>query len=162
MIKIEIKDQDVLTMLSRLQAGMKDMRPVMANVANALASASERQFATQSGPFGAWSSLSTASTIPARIKKGTWPGRILDVSTAGLASSVQTSYGADFARIGSNKPYSAMQMFGGTTSSSSMIPGKKIPARPYLPFNPQTKDLTPQAKATVLEVLETYFGQLTS
>ena len=161
MIKIEIKDQDVLTMLSRLQAGMKDMRPVMANVANALASASERQFATQSGPFGAWTAL-TDTTKSIRTKRGTWPGRILDVSTAGLASSVQTSYGADFARIGSNKPYSAMHMFGGTTSSASMIPGKKIPARPYLPFNPQTGDLTPQAKATVLEVLETYLGQLKS
>lgn len=160
MIKVEIKDKEVLSVLNRLKAGMKDMRPAMANVAQALASESERQFATQSGPFGAWSSLSTESTIPARIKKGTWPGRILDVSTGGLASSVQTSYGADFARIGSNKPYSAMHMFGGTTSSASMIPGKKIPARPYLPFNSQTKDLTPQAKATVLEVLDTYIGQL--
>ena len=162
MIKIEIKDQDVLTMLSRVQAGMKDMRPAMANVAQALASESERQFATQSGPFGAWPGLSSATTIPFRTKKGTWPGRILDVSSGGLAASVQTSYGADFARIGSNKPYSAMQMFGGTTSPRSMIPGKKIPARPYLPFNPQTGDLTPQAKATVLEVLETYFGRLKS
>ena len=76
MIKIEIKDQDVLTMLSRVQAGMKDMRPAMANVAQALASESERQFATQSGPFGAWPGLSSATTIPFRTKKGTWPGRI--------------------------------------------------------------------------------------
>lgn len=159
MIKVEVKDQDVLSVLSRLSAGIKDMRPAMANVAQALASESERQFATQSGAFGGWPSL-TNTTIGLRSKKGTWPGRILDVSAAGLAASVQTSYGYNFASIGSNKPYAAMQMFGGTTSAKSMIPGKKIPARPYLPFNPQTGELTPKAKTTVLEVLQRYISQI--
>lgn len=160
MIKVEVKDQDVLSLLSRLSAGMKDMGPAMANVAQALASESERQFATQSGAFGGWPTLSD-TTISLRSKRGTWPGRILDVSAGGLASSVQTSYGPNFASIGSNKPYAAMQMFGGTTSAKSMIPGKKIPARPYLPFNPETGQLTPQAKITVLEVLQMHIDRLT-
>lgn len=155
MIKVEVKDQDVLSLISRLSAGMKDMRPAMANVAQALANESERQFATQSGPYGNWPGLSS-TTISLRSKKGTWPGKILDVSAGGLAASIQTSYGYNFASIGSNKPYAAMQMFGGTTSAKSMIPGKKIPARPYLPFNPQTDELTPKAKTTIMDILGTY------
>jgi phage virion morphogenesis protein len=160
MITIEVKDQEVTAMLNRLMAGMNDLQPAMANVAQALASESERQFATQSGPLGAWPSLSSETTIPFRTKKGTWPGKMLQVSAGGLAASVQTAYGSNFARIGSNKPYSAMHMFGGTTSAKSMIPGKRIPARPYLPFNPQTSELSDPAKATVIEVLETYLSRL--
>ena len=156
MITVEVKDQEVLAILNRLIGGMKDMRPAMANVAQALASESERQFATQSGPLGGWPDLAD-STKAARSKKGSWPGQILQVSAAGLAPSVQTAYGPNFASIGSNKPYSAIHMFGGSAGRGHAA---KISARPYLPFNPQTQDLTGPAKETVIEVLELYFSRL--
>ena len=159
MFKVEVKDRQVLELLNRLSGGMKNMSPAMANVAQALATQSERQFKTQSGPFGGWPVL-TGTTIAMRTKKGTWPGRMLDVSAGGLAASVQPSYSANSASIGSNKVYAAMQMFGGTTSSKSMIPGKKIPARPYLPFNAQTGQLTTNAQTTVLEVLQAHIDRL--
>lgn len=162
MITVTVKDQEVLAILSRLYGGLKDMRPAMADVAQALASESDRQFASQSGPLGAWPDLSEETTIPFRTKKGTWPGRMLQVSAGGLAASVQTSFGYNFARIGSNKPYAAMQFFGGTTSPNSMIPGKKIPARPYLPFNSETKELSDPAHQTVLEILSNYLQRLTT
>lgn len=161
MITIKVNDKSVLDALSKLTRGLADMTPVMADLAQVLARESDRQFATQSGPLGAWPSLSEQTTIPFRTKKGTWPGKMLQVSAGGLAPSVQTAYGSNFARIGSNKPYSAMHMFGGITSTKSMIPGKRIPARPYLPFNPQTSELSDPAKATVIEVLETYLSRLT-
>lgn len=157
MITIEVKDQDVLAILNRLADGMKDMRPAMADVAQVLASQSERQFATQSGPLGAWPDLED-STKAERSKNGSWPGQILQVSAGGLAPSVQTAFGTTFASISSNKPYSAIHMFGGDAGRGH---ASEIPARPYLPFNPQTSELSDPAKEDVLEVLERYFSRLT-
>ena len=42
MITIEVNDRSVLDALERLRRGLTDMTPVMADVAQALASASER------------------------------------------------------------------------------------------------------------------------
>ena len=159
MITIEVNDRSVLDALERLRRGLTDMTPVMADVAQALASASERQFASQSGPLGPWPHLQDVTT-GMRTERGTWPGQMLQVSAGGLAASVQTSHGSNFARIGTNKVYAAMHMFGGTTSPASMIPGKKIPARPYLPFNPETQEITAEANQTVLEILEGYRQRL--
>lgn len=156
MITVEVKDQEVLAVLNHLASGMKDMSPAMAQIAQALDSESERQFSTQSGPLGAWPGLAD-STKAARVEKGTWPGKILQVSAGGLAASVQTAFGASFASIGSNKPYSAIHMFGGETGRGHAT---KIQARPYLPFNPQTSDLTDPAKETILEVLDIYIQRL--
>ena len=156
MITIEVKDQEVLAILNRLAAGVNDMRPAMANIAQVLASESERQFATQGGPLGAWPVLAE-STKDARSKKGTWPGKMLQVSAGGLAASVQTAYGAIFASIGSNKPYSAIHMFGGSAGQGHT---SEIAARPYLPFNPQTKELTESAQQTIVEVLDLYIQRL--
>lgn len=155
MLTIEVNDQEVLAVLSRLAARTNDLRPAMANVAQALASESERQFATQSGPLGRWPDLAD-STKAQRGKKGSWPGQMLQVSSGGLAASVQTAYGANFASIGSNKPYSHIHMFGGMAGRGHAA---KVPARPYLPFNPQTKELTPQASATILEIVQSYLGK---
>lgn len=162
MITIEVNDRGVLDMLARLQRGLGNMAPAMADIAQALASESERQFSSESGPLGPWPDLSDETTKVFRGQRGTWPGKMLQVSAGGLAASVQTAFGRDFASVGTNKPYSAIHMFGGTTSPSSMIPGKDIPARPYLPFHPETLELTSEAKATVLEILESYLNQLAS
>lgn len=85
---------------------------------------------------------------------------MLQVSAGGLAPSVQTAHGANFASISisSNKPYSAIHMFGGQAGRGGR---STIPARPYLPFNPQTEELSDPANKTVLEVLNGYLNQLT-
>lgn len=149
-------DDQITPALEALMRRLDNTAPAFANIAAALASESERQFATESGPAGAWPDLSKQSTIPRRERAGTWPGRKLQVSAGGLAASVQTGYAPAEAWIGSNKPYAAMQHFGGTTSALSMIPNAEIPARPYLPFHPETNQLAPEAARTVLDVLETY------
>ncbi|MFN4263537.1 MAG: hypothetical protein ACK4IT_08025 [Thioalkalivibrionaceae bacterium] len=46
-----------------------------------------------------------------------------------------------------------MHFFGGTTSPRSAIPNQEIPARPYLPMDPKTERLSPNAQTTVLELL---------
>ena len=50
----------------------------------------------------------------------------------------------------------------GTTSARSMIPGKTIPARPYLPFNPRSSEITPEAQAAVLDVVNAWLSELTA
>lgn len=157
MITIKVNDRSVLDALAKLTRGLTDMTPAMADIAQALASESERQFASQSGPLGAWPGLAD-STEKARAKTGTWPGRMLQVSAGGLAPSVQTAHGAIFASISSNKPYSAIHMFGGQAGRGG---NATIPARPYLPFNPQTKEISDPANETILEILSSYLNRLT-
>ena len=52
MITIEVNDRSVLDTLNRMVQGLSDATPVMADLAQVLASESERQFASQSGPWG--------------------------------------------------------------------------------------------------------------
>ncbi len=149
-------DDQVTPALHALMRRLQDTRPAFANIAAALASESERQFRAESGPLGPWPDLSQKSTIPRREQRGTWPGKKLQETAGGLAASVQTGYAPAEAWIGSNKPYAAMQHFGGTTSPRSMIPGAEIPARPFLPFHPETNELAPEAATTVPEILKAY------
>lgn len=155
MIRIEIKDQEVLEALQRLQAAGADMTRAMADIAQALASESERQFRDESGPGGPWPDLA-ASTKAARARRGKWPGKMLQVSAAGLAVSLQTGYDAQSAWIGSNKPYAAIQALGGQAGRGRRT---TIPARMYLPVDPETGDLSGAARQTVMEVLRGHLAR---
>lgn len=148
MITIKVNLDSAMSALNRMACGVQDTSPLMADLADALASESERQFAAQSGPLGQWDILRPV-TQRMRERRGTWPGKMLQVSAGGLAASVQTRSDKTTATIGSNKVYAAMHQFGGTTSPRSMIPSKTIPARPFLPFNPNTNQLTTEAAQAV-------------
>lgn len=152
MIEAKLESEEVMQVLQRLSRITTNMRPVMADIAQALASETERQFAKEAGPGGVpWPDLSE-TTKAMREETGNWPGKMLQISAGGLAASVQSGYDAGAAWIGSNKPYAAMHHFGGTTSPNSMIPNRTIPARPYLPFDPET-GLGESAAETILEIL---------
>jgi phage gpG-like protein len=60
--------------------------------------------------------------------------------------------GTSAVHIGSPKVYAAMQQFGGTTSPRSMIPGKTIPARPFL-------GVSALDKANILDILGSYLSK---
>lgn len=150
-ISVQVDNREVLAVLERLETLTGNLRPVMADIAQALASGTEKQFKDESGPGGKWPDLSD-TTKAMREKAGKWPGKMLQVSAAGLAASVQTGFDANSAFIGSNKPYAAMMQFGGTTSPKSMIPGREIPARQYLPFDEEGV-LAPETETVVLEIL---------
>lgn len=154
MFQVDLDSQQVLDVLRRLHDSLDDMGPAMADIAQALASESERQFDAESGPGGGWPELSDV-TKRQRERLGKWPGKMLQRSAGGLAASVQTGYDGQSAWIGSNKPYAAMHQFGGVTSPLSMIPNKEIPARPYMPFDAAGR-LTDEAEATVLEIIQSY------
>jgi phage virion morphogenesis protein len=82
----------------------------MRGIATELASQTEQNFENEGRPQ--WPELSDTTT-ERRSKNGHWPGRILQVSAAGLAASITTHATDSSALIGSNKPYAAMMQLGG-------------------------------------------------
>ncbi|MEW5819919.1 MAG: phage virion morphogenesis protein [Cyanobacteriota bacterium] len=86
----------------------------------------EENFAQQGRPK--WKGLAE-STKKQRKKEGKWPGIILQKSQGGLAQSITSEYGDDYAIVGTNKVYAAIHQFGGPAGRGKKV---KIPARPYL------------------------------
>lgn len=122
--RIEVDDRALRATLDRLLARASDMQPVMEDVARALRNHTEDAFQDERSPFGpAWADLKPA-TKQRRAKSGHWPGSILQV-TGGLAASVSSAAGADWASVGAAKVYAATHQFG----------REAIPARPFLPVD---------------------------
>jgi phage virion morphogenesis protein len=149
MILIEIDDREVMEALKRLEATGADMSGAMADIATALSSESERQFQREAGPTGPWPDLAD-STKRRRAASGHWPGQKLRVSGI-LAGSVQPGYNSRSAWIGTNQPYSTIHQFGGMAGRGRKV---RIPARPYLPLHPETKEMSPEARTTIMEILQ--------
>ena len=118
--------------LDAILARLQRTRPLMAGIAAELLSETEAQFGAQGNPK--WKALA-AATISARSKADTWPGMVLQVSTAGLAASVRTEHSDSTATIGAgagkSAAYAAIQQFGGQAGRGKKV---TIPARPYLPL----------------------------
>jgi len=68
-------------------------------------------------------------TKEARAKKGKWPGKKLQMSQGGLASSITKQVRGDNLEIGTNKVYGAIHQFGGQAGRGRKV---HIPARPFL------------------------------
>ncbi|WP_432724193.1 phage virion morphogenesis protein [Jeongeupia wiesaeckerbachi] len=71
--------------------------------------------------------------------------------TGDLAASITADYGHDYALVGSNKVYAAMQQFGGDKADFPNLWGD-VPARPFLPIDADGK-LQPEAKEEVLDTV---------
>lgn len=119
-----------LRALQALQARLASPGKVTAAIAAELLSLTEEAFEKEATPTAKWQSLAK-STIAAREKKGHWPGKILQISAGGLASSVTPASTDQSASLSSSKPYAAIQQLGGMAGR-----GKKthIPSRPYMPI----------------------------
>lgn len=152
-ISIEIEDRLVLDTLADLQRRSSDLSEPMADIARLLRNTAEDSFQDEVDPWGrSWLDLSER-TKKAREKKGHWPGSILQVS-GGLAASVTSGSGRDWASVGAAKVYAAIHQFGGKAGRGRKV---DIPARPYLPFN-KDGDLPPALRDDILEVLRDFFG----
>jgi phage virion morphogenesis protein len=148
---IVIDDRDVLDALARLRGQLDDMTPMMADIAMALESETEHRF-EQEGP--GWPRLSER-TILDRIKAGKWPGKMLQRSAGGLAPSIESDHGPDYAQIGTANVYGAIHQFGGQAGRERKV---TIPARPYLPID-AAGQLTSEARETILEILAEHLGE---
>ncbi|WP_251010291.1 phage virion morphogenesis protein [Pseudomonas fluorescens] len=110
MFTIELNHQHLQQTLSEVERAIGDLTPLMHSLAAELASQTEENFEHEGRPQ--WPELSDTTT-ERRANNGHWPGKILQVSAAGLAASITTRATDSSALVGSNKPYAAMMQFGG-------------------------------------------------
>jgi phage virion morphogenesis protein len=131
MFTIELEHHHLQQTLNNVEEAIGDLAPLMRGIAAELASQTEENFENEGRPY--WAELSDTTT-ERRTKHGHWPGKILQVSAAGLAASVTAHATHRSALVGSNKPYAAMMQFGGEQADFPHLWGD-IPARPYLPVD---------------------------
>jgi len=135
-MNIQLDDRVAQAELRRLERAGADLAPVMRAIALELVAETEDNFAEEGRPR--WAPLSNP---PARRADG----KILQDSGQ-LASSITSDHGADFAMVGSNKVYAAIQQLGGEAGR-----GAVLPARPYLPVTAEG-ELQPEAEEAVLDI----------
>jgi len=122
---IEVSDQSVKDLLSRLAGKAADPTPIMRKISGIMADAVEENFAQEGRPK--WPGLAE-STKKQRAQKGHWPGQILQVSGQ-LAASISRRYDSESATVGTNKKYARIHQLGGQAGRGRKV---TIPARPYL------------------------------
>ena len=147
MFTVELEHQHLQQTLRKVESAVGDLTPLMHSLATELASQTEENFEHEGRPQ--WPELSDTTTEH-RAKHGHWPGKILQVSAAGLAASITTHATDSSALVGSNKPYAAMMQFGGEQADFPQLWGD-MPARPYLPMD-ATGALQPEAEQALLEL----------
>lgn len=153
MFELQVKDESLSSVLGRVAGRMAAPRDLMRMIAGTLETETEKNFEAQGRPR--WLGLSPM-TIALRTKAGTWPGKILQISAGGLAASVTTDYGNDYAAVGSNKPYAAIQHLGGKAGRGRKV---TIPARPYFPAD-ASGNLQPEARLAIIHDVRVYFASL--
>ncbi|MBK3440790.1 phage virion morphogenesis protein [Pseudomonas lactis] len=147
MFTIELDQQRLQDVLRKVEWAVGDLAPLMRSVATELGSITEENLEEQGRPD--WADLSDVR-VGQREKDGTWPGQMLQVSSAGLAASISTHATDSSAVVGSNKPYAAMMHFGGTKAEFPHLWGD-IPARPYLPMDAEGV-VQPEAEEAILDL----------
>ena len=122
MLHISIDSQNFERDMAQLLHNVENRRPITASLATELLSMTEDNFASESWGGQAWKQSQRAQREQ---------GKTLQKSGQ-LAASLSTQSTNDFARIGTNKPYSAIHHIGGQAGRNHKV---SIPARPYLPIN---------------------------
>ncbi|WP_030129138.1 phage virion morphogenesis protein [Pseudomonas sp. QTF5] len=148
MFTVELEHQHLQQTLRKVESAIGDLTPLMHSLAAELASQTEENFDQEGRPQ--WPEL-TDTTTERRAKHGNWPGKILQVSAAGLAASITTHATDSSALVGSNKPYAAMMQFGGDQAEFPNLWGD-IPGRPYLAMDAEG-NLQPDAEKAILDLV---------
>lgn len=130
--EVLVEDRELREALATMAESIQDATPLMEDIARMLRNVTEDALQAETSPFGdAWEPLKE-DTIARREEAGHWPGSILQV-TGGLAASISTNAGPDFAELGAAKEYAAIHQFGGLPD---MAPGPAgVPQRSYLPID---------------------------
>lgn len=154
LLEVKIDSRQVDAVISQAIARLKNPKPLMASISAELLSLTDESFSKQ-GQIGgqSWTPLA-AATIAKRSKEGTWPGKMLVISSAGLAASIHSFHSDSKAGISSSKPYAAIQLFGGQAGRGQKV---TIPSRLYMPIT-KDKELTPVAKDSIIRIAEQYFS----
>lgn len=166
MITLKFDDAPVLEALQGLFLRASDLRPALLEIGEDLTRSTRRRFVTSTTPDGTPWAPNSAVTIDRYLgvfggsykkdgslsKKGAARkgnkkpliGESKDLSTT-IAYQLE---GTSAVMIGSNKPYAAMQQFGGTKAQWPHLWGD-IPARPFL-------GLSDGDRRTILDTVTSY------
>ena len=154
---IDLDTSPVQDVLNRAVAALDDPTPLMADIAQAMASVTEGYFASESGPGGQpWPRLAE-STRRQRAREGTWPGKLLQRS-GGMAASVVPSHERTEALLSVNKPYAAIHQFGGRAGRGKATP---ILARSFMPIA-RAGGVSQEAEDAILEIAVAWLDQVVS
>jgi len=173
---LTVDDQAVRDALKALAGRVQNMQPVLQAIGEDVVERAKHRFETSTGPDGAkWqaNSAATLAMLAARIAgKSSYRNKRGALNKKGLAvlgnkkpligesgflrQQIVAVASAHSVNINAGAAYAAIQQFGGTTSPKSMIPGAKIPARPFLPVRIDGT-LYPAEQALILQSLNDYF-----
>lgn len=170
---VEVKDQQVLDVLQKLQKRLGNLQPALQAIGDDMMDRTKQRFASQTAPDGTpWAPLSatTMSLVAGGLgkshrkkdgslnKRGAQAlagKRILVGESKDLSRQIFATADKSSMRLQSSPAYAAMHQFGGVTASNSMIPGKRIPARPFIPVDSKGS-LDPTEQRMVLDTLQEF------
>lgn len=148
MIEVKVDNKNVLAALERLSKATANPRPALKKIGERLVLSTKQRFETSTAPDGKKWQANSDATLRMGLHGGNHFKKNGSLKKSGasylankkpligkthkLASGIDYSLEGNHLRIGSPMKYAAMQQFGGITSPRSMIPGKHIPARPFL------------------------------
>ncbi|MBL0142658.1 MAG: phage virion morphogenesis protein [Betaproteobacteria bacterium] len=154
-ILIEVRDEQVTRLLSRLSELGTNLRPAMNAIGEAVVNSTRLRFAESAAPDGsAWKPLAFATLI-ARSRRGRRGSRIVSVGsgqplldTGQLRNSI--SFGASDREvvIGTPLSWSRVHQFGGQAGRGHKV---RIPARPFL-------GISQEDRAEITAILADHLG----
>jgi phage virion morphogenesis protein len=156
--KIAVNSEPVISRLKKIAAGAGDLSAPLSVIGEIVLSSVEKNFEAE-GRYesaGSWRGGGTRwkdlaeSTKAARAKQGKWPGKKLQMSQGGLATSINKSVTKDAVTVGTNKAYGAIHQFGGQAGRGRRV---TIPARPFLVV--QDEDIE-----DMVEILDNHIAKL--
>lgn len=177
MINIEIKDQAVTTLLSRLAERMANLLPAMQDIGEALSEGTKQRFGQSADWDGhAWAKNSqTTVSMYLGTTKGNYKkngslskkgaarsGRKKPLigETRSLSTTIDYQASKDRVTIGSPMEYAGTHQFGAKrgafgSHNGRPIPWGDIPARPFLPLD-DSGNLPTAASRMVHDILSAY------
>lgn len=172
---ITVQDREVLEALQTLTKRIGNLKPALQAIGDEITERTKRRFETSTGPDGTpWAPNSDATLGIYSLRLGQIhrkkDGSLNKKGQTRMAGKHPLIYTGELRRqivplatnsvltVTATPAYAAMQQFGGTTSPLSMIPGKTIPARPFLPITPNG-DLYPQEQTLILDTLQSFLTE---
>jgi phage virion morphogenesis protein len=136
MARVVVNYGKTLTELGRYVQRMRHPEPGLKRVGEYVKGLAQQAFKDQSDPTTGrrWAPLRPV-TLELRRNKNNTSVKILRDAGHLFKSIHKIITGKTTVAVGSDKVYGSMHQYGGTTSPRSMIPGKRIPARPFLGFD---------------------------
>lgn len=148
MIEVKMDSKAVTDALERLAQASANPRPALLAIGESLVVSTKKRFEASTAPDGSrWAPNSQTTYLmhlggaksnhrkDGRInKRGAEKvmGKKPLIRVGVLSQQISYTIDGSGLQVGSPMEYAAMQQFGGITSPRSMIPGKVIPARPFL------------------------------